>query len=137
MASLVVNGIAKLTRNAEVFKSKNAAYIHLGLAVFRKDPKEGRQDVDFFDAEYYYRNPETGMEKSLTKGKMIYLDRAELRNDRFTGFDGRERSKVKIVIYGFDFIGAVEEKKPKLIPSPPPLKKEEPKLEVLPEEPPF
>ena len=104
MPSLCMNGVVILTRDAEIFRGKNSAWVHFGIAAFRKGVKEGRQEVDFFDAEYYVRNADSGIEKLLTKGRKIYLDRAELRNDRFTGNDGKEKSKIKILIYSFDFV---------------------------------
>ena len=104
MASLSINGICRLTRDPDLIKSQRAAWLHFGLAAYRRNPREGTQEVDFFEGEYYVRNPESGIDKRLKKGALVYLDRAELRNDRFMGQDGRERYKTKILIYNFDIM---------------------------------
>jgi len=133
MASLLINGIVKLTRDAEVFTGRNSSWIHLGLAAFRSKAKEGMQDVDFFEAEYYYKNPEQKLENILKKGALLYLDRAELRNDRFEGKDGKQKSRIKVLVFSFEILkqnGEVKEIVPK------PEEKPEPKL-IDGSEPPF
>lgn len=111
MSSLSINGICRLTRDVEIFKIKNGAFLHFGIATWRKFVKEGKQDVDFFEAEYFLKNIDSDLHKSLTKGKTIYIEKGELRNDKFIGKDGKEKSILKVVIRSFDFIDKAPEKK--------------------------
>ena len=106
MPSFVVSGVCRLTRDSEISLAKNgtSAWLKLGLAAYRKYAKEGQQDVDFYDGEYYMKNASCGLEKMLVKGRQIYLDRAELRNDQFMGTDGKKKSKIKVLIFSFDFL---------------------------------
>ena len=124
MSCLSVNGWCKLTSDAELRKSKAGAWLHFGIATFRSNPQAGRQDCDMFHAEYFMKNPESGLNKELVKGRIIYLDRAEVRNDKFMGRDGKEKSFWKIVIRSFDFLDRFEA----------PPEKEEPKFAAAPDE---
>ncbi len=130
MPGLKITGICRLTRDAEVFKSKNASWVHIGLVAYRKRPRDGQQKEDFFDAELYQKDPEAGVEKTLIKGKLLFLENAELRADRFVGKDGRDKTKLKVLIYSFSIINEGEEKLIKEKPAP----KTEPEF---PEKPPF
>ena len=106
MASLLVNGVCTLTRDSDIIKSKDkkAAWLHFGVAAHRRFAKPGYQEADFFDVEYYMKNPDSGIENMLKKGTIIYLDRAELRSDKYSDKNGIERTKMKIMIYSFDII---------------------------------
>ena len=115
MPCLNVGGICRLTRDAEVFKSKNASFVHFGIATFRKNVQGGRQDVDYFDAEYYLKDQSSQLPKYMTKGRMIFLDRAELRNNKYTGTDGQQRSKIKIFVFNFEFLDSGKDKPPVVV----------------------
>jgi len=104
MASLTVSGICRITRDAEVRKSGTGTWYGIGIAAYRKNVKEGKQSVDFFDADLYQKNPIPGFENGLKKGKLIYIENAYLRNDQFTGTDGKEKSRVKIQISTFELL---------------------------------
>lgn len=104
MASLSVSGICRLTRDAEARKSNTGTWFSFGIAVYRKNPKEGKQSVDFFDADLYQKQPPPGFESKLKKGKLLYIENAYLRNDQFTGTDGKEKSRVKIQISTFELL---------------------------------
>jgi single-stranded DNA-binding protein len=67
------------------------------------------------------KNPESGIENTLKKGTIIYLDRAELRSDKYQDKSGIERTKMKIMIYSFDIIDRVN----KIEPEVPAVKKED------------
>ena len=126
MASLMVTGICRLTRDAEPRKSANGTWFNMGVVSYRKNPKDGKQQEDFFEAEIYVKNPIPGYEKDLTKGKLIFIDAANLRNDKFTGNDGMERNKMKILIQSYELLenDVVPEKEaPKAAPAPEPAKK--------------
>jgi single-stranded DNA-binding protein len=125
MASLGVSGIVRLTSNAEGRKSTNGTYYSFGIAAYRKYAKEGKQDVDFFEANFYSKKPSAALEASLCKGALIFIEGAYLYNDKFTGADGKEKNKYKIQIVAYEPLNvaaAARELKPE------PIVKEEPKL---------
>jgi len=123
VASLSVSGICRLTRDAEVLSAGKSSWAKFGIAAFRRGAPEGRQDVDFFDVQYWLKDPESKVVSYLKKGRLIYIERAILQNDKFTGDDGKSRSKMKITIFNFDFIDSPEkvkkEEEPRLIKSEP------------------
>jgi single-stranded DNA-binding protein len=116
MGSLTVNGIARITRDSEVRKTNNGTWYNFGIAVFRKNAKEGKQNVDFFECELYQKAPTPGFENSLHKGRLIFIESAYLRNDQFTGTDGKEKSRVKLQVSAFDLLNdkVEDEKKPEV-----------------------
>jgi len=105
MGSLMVSGIARLTRDAEARKTSMGTWYNVGVAAFRKNPKEGKQQVDFFDADLYLKSPPPRYEVNLVKGRLIYIETAYLRNDQFTGSDGKEKNRIKLQISGFELLG--------------------------------
>jgi single-stranded DNA-binding protein len=105
MGSLMVSGIVRLTRDAEARKTTMGTWYNIGISAYRKNPKEGKQQVDFFDADLYMKVPPAGYEKNLTKGRLLYIETAYLRNDQFVGQDGKEKTRVKLQISGFELLG--------------------------------
>ena len=140
MPGLKIAGICRITRDPEVFKTKNMVWLHMGLVAYRKNPREGQQAEDFFSAEYCMRNPESGEDKLMTKGKLIYLEHAELRADKFLGRDGKDRTKTKVLIYAFSYLDEklAEKTEPKPLPKSP-VVSPKPKVieEEFPKHPPF
>ena len=112
MGSLTVNGIARITRDAEVSKSGDNAWLRFGIAVHRRNPKEGKQAVDFFDCDLYMKAYTNGMEGAFTKGKLMYIETAYLRNDEYPGPDGGKRNKIKLSISSYEFLDTKPEPKP-------------------------
>lgn len=147
MGSLQVNGIVRITRDAEVRKSSSGAWLNFGIASFRKNPKENKQSSDFFDCDLYVKNYTSGFESNFIKGKLLHIETAYLKNDRFTGTDNKEKSRIKLQVVAYEVLNdkvelpdAKEEtKNPKSIhPSdlPPPgkqfyKKEESPKEEIM------
>jgi len=148
--SLQISGLATLTRDAEIRASQNGAWINFGLASRRKGVPEGMQDVDFFEGTYFVKNPESKIMDYLKKGTPIYIDRAEMRADRYEK-DGLKKTAFKLRIFTFDFLNLKKEEKeenppvaevkaeipvakpiPKAVPE-----KEEPEEEILESELPF
>lgn len=103
---LSVNGIATLTRDADVRKSDKGAWINFGIAVRRNGFGEGQQDTDFFEAVHYVKNDETKLLAALKKGTHIYVDRAEMRADKYER-EGQPRTSYKVRIFNFLFIGGM------------------------------
>jgi len=101
--SIRITGVGTLTRDAELTKTTKGAWVKFGLATKRKNVPENMQDVDFFEANYFLKNPESTLMNYLKKGTSIYLDNAEMRADQYEK-DGQKRTMNKIMIFGFDLL---------------------------------
>lgn len=115
--SLQISGLATLTRDAEIRATGSGAWINFGIACRRKGVPEGMQDVDFFEATYYVKNAESKIMDYLKKGIPIYIDRAEMRADRYEK-DGQKKTAFKIRIFTFDFLNLKREEKQENPPAP-------------------
>jgi len=104
MASLSVSGIVRITRDSEERKVSSGSWHTFGIAAFRKNAKDGKQTADFFDAEVYVKSEQASLARNLKKGNLIYIENAFLRNDQFTGQDGQQKNKFKILIMAFDIL---------------------------------
>jgi len=105
MGALMVSGICRLTRDAEGKKTAIGTWYNTGIVAYRKNPKEGKQADDFFEADIFVKNPPPGYERNLIKGRLIYIDTAYIRNDRYQNAEGLDRTRVKLQISGFDLLG--------------------------------
>jgi single-stranded DNA-binding protein len=106
---LKVNGVVTLTRDAAVqTETANGDWLTIGLASKRKISKEGKQDVDFFEASYLMKNKNSPLLGYLKKGTTIYLDSAEIRADMYKKDDSNKVFN-KILIFSFDFINSRKE----------------------------
>lgn len=132
--SLSINGLATLTRDAEIRPTQSGAWINFGMASRRKGVPEGMQDVDFFEASYFVKNPDSKIMDYLKKGTPIYIDRAEMRADRYEK-DGQKKTAFKLRIFTFDFLNLKREEKVENSPAPEskPEKPKEPKPKPTPE----
>lgn len=101
--SIRITGVGTLTRDAEMNKTQKGAWVKFGLATKRKNVPENMQDVDFFEANYFLKNPESTLMNYLKKGTSIYLDNAEMRADMYEK-DGQKRTMNKIMIFSFDLL---------------------------------
>lgn len=99
-----VYGLCKLTSDSIRKYGKNTCFLHFSIASFRNKHREGTQDVDYFDAEYIMKNPESNLDTRLIKGTELYISNAELRNDEFIDNYGIKKSKMKLLIYSFVFL---------------------------------
>jgi single-stranded DNA-binding protein len=119
MASLSVNGIVRITRDSEERKVSSGTWHTFGIAAFRKNAKDGKQSADFFDAEIYLKSEQASLARYLKKGNLIFIENAFLRNDQFTGQDGQQKNKFKILIMAFDILNeGVAMNEPKAQPVP-------------------
>ena len=148
--SIRVTGVGTLTRDAEMNKTAKGAWVKFGLATKRKNTPEGMQDVDFFEANYFLKNPESTLMNYLKKGTSIYVDNAEMRADQYEK-DSQKRTMNKVMIFSFDLLStsasrkadreARVEEKPEALGTPekkePPLAATEPKEEKFTDEIPF
>lgn len=105
MAEISVSGIVRLTRDAEVKKFQSGTAYNFGVVAYRKNVREGKQTVDFFDCDIWQKTPIAGFEKDLAKGRLMYIENGQLKNNQFKGTDGSEKSKVGIHISSWEFVG--------------------------------
>jgi len=111
MASLGVSGIVRITSDAEARKSTSGTFFSFGIAAYRKFAKEGKQDVDFFDATIYSKDPPATLQASLKKGQLMYIQGGDLLNDKFVGNDGKDKTRVKIKVLSYEFFNPAEKAK--------------------------
>ena len=112
MGSLTVSGIVRVTRDSEIRKTDKGNWFTFGVAAFRKNSKEGKQAVDFFDADLYMKEYKPGQEKLFCKGRLLYIENGYLRNDQFKGTDGKDKNRVKLMINAFELLNdAIEASK--------------------------
>jgi len=101
--------MGNLTRDVEMrFTPNNTAVGNFGLAMNRQwqDPQgQTREEVTFVDCEVWGKTAET-FSKYLTKGKPVFIE-GRLKLDSWKDkTDGSNRSKLKVVVEEFRFVGA-------------------------------
>jgi single-strand DNA-binding protein len=78
----------------------------LGIAVNRRwTAQDGQQkeEVTFADCTAYGKQAET-LSKYMKKGRPIFIE-GRLKLDQWEAQDGTKRSKIRIVVEGFQFLG--------------------------------
>lgn len=100
--------IGNLTRDPDLkFTAGNQAVCELGLAVNRryktKDGEE-REDTTFVDCEAWGKQAEV-LKQYLTKGRPLFIE-GRLKLDQWEDKDGQKRSKMRVVIENFQFLGS-------------------------------
>lgn len=116
MASLnKVMLIGNLTRDPELrVTPKGTAICQFGLAVNRKFKDESggeREEVTFVDIEAWGKQGET-IAKYLAKGRPLFVE-GRLKLDQWEDREsGQKRSKMKIVLEQFQFLGGRDDDKP-------------------------
>ena len=104
--------MGNLTRDPELrILEGETSVCHVGLAVNRayRDQKGDKQEeVTFVDCEAWRRNAET-IAQYLTKGSPIHIE-GRLRLDQWNDKEGNPRSKLKVVIERFQFIGSASDR---------------------------
>ncbi|MBM4051894.1 MAG: single-stranded DNA-binding protein [Planctomycetes bacterium] len=100
--------LGNLTRDPELkHVAGNQAVAELGLAVnrrFRTKDNEEREEVTFVDCEAWGRTAEV-LKQYLTKGSPIFIE-GRLKLDQWESKEGERRSKLRVVIENFQFIGS-------------------------------
>ena len=100
--------IGNLTRDPDLkYTPGNQAVCEFGLAVNRKyRTKEGedREETTFVDCEAWGKQAEV-LKQYMTKGKPLFIE-GRLKLDTWEDKDGGKRSKMRVVIENFQFIGA-------------------------------
>ena len=100
--------VGNLTRDPELKHTpSNQAVAQIGLAVNRNyQTKDGekREETTFVDCEAWGRTAEV-MCQYLAKGRPVLGVEGRLKLDQWQDKDGNNRSKLKVVIENFQFLG--------------------------------
>ena len=103
--------VGNLTRDPELKHTpSNQAVVAIGLAVNRQfTTKEGekREETTFVDCEAWGRQAEV-MAQYLSKGRPVLIE-GRLKLDQWQDKDGNNRSKLKVVVENFQFLGSRSE----------------------------
>lgn len=99
--------MGNLTRDPQLrYLPNNTAVCDFGIATNRRfRDREGnqREEVCFVDVTAWGRQAET-INQYMTKGRPILIE-GHLKLDTWTGQDGQKRSKLSVVLDGFQFVG--------------------------------
>lgn len=99
--------MGNLTRDIELkHVAGNQAVAEIGLAVnrrYRTKEGEDREETTFVDCEAWGRTAEV-MKQYLSKGRAVFIE-GRLKLDQWTDKDGGKRSKMRVVVENFQFIG--------------------------------
>lgn len=91
-----------LTRDVELRYTPNGhAVCDIGLAV--NNPHSKKEEVSYFDCTAWRKSAET-LAEYLSKGDPVLIE-GRLKQGRWTTNDGQKRSKVKVQIDNFQFLG--------------------------------
>ena len=104
--------MGNLTRDPELsFLPSQTAVVEFGLAVNRKWVKDGekKEDVCFVDCRTYGKQAEV-FKKYMAKGKPVLVE-GRLQLDTWEK-DGQKRSKHRVIVERFQFMGDGEKAKP-------------------------
>ncbi len=99
--------LGNLTRDPQLrYLPSNMAVCEFGLATNRRwRDRDGNQkeEVCFVDVEAFGRQAET-INQYMGKGRPILIE-GHLRLDSWTGQDGQKRSRLRVVVDSFQFVG--------------------------------
>lgn len=123
--------MGNLTRDPQLsYLPSQTAVVDFGLAVNRKwKSKEGqdKQETCFVDCRAFGRTAEN-INKYLYKGDPFFIE-GRLTFDSWTAQDGTKRSKHRVTVESFQFVGGKQQSKPApnnpAPAKPPPAEKEE------------
>ena len=99
--------MGNLTRDPEMsYLPSQTAVVEIGLAVNRRwksQDGQQREETCFIDCRAYGRQTET-LNQYMSKGRPILIE-GRLQFDQWEGKDGTRRSKHRVVIDNFQFLG--------------------------------
>lgn len=102
--------LGNLTRDPEIrYTTGNQAVANIGLAVnrrYRTQDGQTKEEVTFIDCEAWGRTAET-LGQYLKKGRPVFIE-GRLKLDQWQDKEGNNRSKLKVVIDGFQFVDSRE-----------------------------
>jgi len=100
--------MGNLTRDPELrYLPSNTPVVNLGLAVnrrYKNQQGEQQEEVTFVDCEAFARTAEI-INQYMSKGQPIHIE-GRLRLDQWQSQDGQNRSKLKVVVENFQFVGS-------------------------------
>jgi single-strand DNA-binding protein len=101
--------MGNLTRDPELkYLQSGQAVVNIGLAVNRKyrnrNTQEMVEETTFVDIEGWGAQAET-FSKYMTKGRPVFIE-GRLKLDSWEGKDGQKRSKLRVVMENFQFLGS-------------------------------
>ena len=98
--------MGRLTRDIELkYTPSNQAVANIGLAVnnrYKTKDGEDKEETTFVDCEAWGRTAEV-LKQYLAKGKPVFIE-GRLKLDQWQDKEGGNRSKLKVVVEGFQFI---------------------------------
>jgi single-strand DNA-binding protein len=99
--------MGNLTRDPELrVTPKGTAVCQIGLAVnqtYRDKDGNSREETTFIDVDAFGRQAEV-IAKYLTKGRPVLIE-GRLKLDSWESKEGEKRSKLKVVMENFQFVG--------------------------------
>jgi len=99
--------LGNLTRDVELRHTpSNQAVANIGLAMnrqFQTKDGERREETTFVDCEAWGRQAEV-MAQYLSKGRPVFIQ-GRLKLDTWQDQQGQNRSKLKVVVENFQFVG--------------------------------
>lgn len=129
--------IGNLTRDPQMsYLPSQTPVTEIGLAVNRKwKSKEGeqREETCFIDCRAYGRQAET-LNQYMRKGRPILIE-GRLQLDTWEGKDGQKRSRHRVIVENFQFLGGGQGQGGGYASAPPPQRAAEPAHET-PDQPP-
>ena len=101
--------MGNLTRDPELrYTPSNMAVANLSLAVnrvwYNKQTNEKQEEVTFVDVDVFGRQAEV-IAKYMSKGRPILVE-GRLKLDSWESKEGDKRSKLKVVLENFQFVGS-------------------------------
>lgn len=97
-----------LTRDPQLsYLPNNTPVVEFGLAINRKWKSQSgdlKDETCFVDMRAYGRQAET-LNQYMNKGKPILIE-GRLKFDQWQGKEGEKRSKLYVIVEGFQFLGA-------------------------------
>lgn len=107
----IVHIAGRLTRDVEVRSVSSGTQVaNIGIAINRKwSDKSGekKEETTFVDCEAWGKTAEV-MAQYLSKGSEVFVS-GRLRLDLWDDKDGSKRSKMKVVVDSFQFVGGKQE----------------------------
>jgi single-strand DNA-binding protein len=106
--------MGRLTRDPELRYTPNGkAVVSFSIATnrrYRGGGEEVQEETTFIDCEGWSKQAET-IAQYLTKGQPIFVE-GRLKLDQWESPEGSKRSKLKVVVERFQFVGAPREGAP-------------------------
>lgn len=105
--------MGNFTRDPEMkyLPTNNTAVTSFGLAINRKwkgkDGKPDGEEVTFLDLEAFGRTAEV-INQYFKKGAAIFVE-GRLKLDQWTDKEGQKRSKLKVIVESFEFLGGKDD----------------------------